>query len=258
MDIWVMNADGSGKHRLHRIERPMSYFEGQDREPVPRWSADGKTILVGGAEFTKTTRRSGPRWRRTGAAIAVPTNGGAPRTLFLARGRAIVDPQFSPTGKLVAFIGSGQQASKLYVARTDGSRPRAVAAAEGHFDWSPDGRRLVFWQRVHEYGLPNTDLHVVNVDGSGLRRLTPYRADIDTSGETPSWSPDGNSIIYKSGTRFDKDGLPNPTGTVVDDHFAVVDVDGSHLHLVGPQKKDCSMGAFMRVCRPDAPGWQPR
>jgi Tol biopolymer transport system component len=88
--------------------------------------------------------------------------------------------------------------------------------------------------------------------------LTPYRADIDTSGETPSWSPDGKAIIYKSGTRFDKNGLPNPTGTVVDDHFAVVDADGSHLHLVGPQKKDCSTGHFRRPCWPEAPAWQPR
>ena len=56
--------------------------------------------------------------------------------------------------------------------------------------WSPDARRLVFESRRHGAA----EIHVVNVDGSGLRRLTHNEA-----GDThPSWSPDGKEILFDS------------------------------------------------------------
>ena len=56
--------------------------------------------------------------------------------------------------------------------------------------WSPDGRRLAFESRRDGQG----EIYVVNVDGSGLRRLTRNPAD-DTH---PSWSPDGKEILFDS------------------------------------------------------------
>ena len=60
--------------------------------------------------------------------------------------------------------------------------------------WSPDGSQIVFqsnrsgaWQ-----------IHVVNADGSGLRRLTHDEAN----DETPVWHPDGEHILFVS----DRDG----------------------------------------------------
>jgi TolB protein len=35
----------------------------------------------------------------------------------------------------------------------------------------------------------------VNVDGTGLRRLTPWRLD---AGDHPDWSPDGRRLVFRS------------------------------------------------------------
>src|SRR5688572_5154761 len=46
--------------------------------------------------------------------------------------------------------------------------------------WSPDGTRIAFDL--------NSDVHVMNADGSGVINLTPGTFSADTS---PTWSPDG-------------------------------------------------------------------
>jgi len=61
---------------------------------------------------------------------------------------------------------------------------------------SPDGKWIVFQLRTTdlEANKGRNDLWVVNVDGSGLRRLTSDPAS-DTN---PRWSPDGKSIFFLS------------------------------------------------------------
>ena len=62
--------------------------------------------------------------------------------------------------------------------------------------YSPDGKRIAF--SVTEYdlkkGKSNSDVYVMNADGSGLRRLT-NRSDADYH---PRWSPDGKSLLFVS------------------------------------------------------------
>ena len=58
--------------------------------------------------------------------------------------------------------------------------------------WSPDGRRLVFESARHG----NTELYVINADGTGERRLTHSPSNVVNS--HPSWSPDGGSIVFDS------------------------------------------------------------
>jgi Tol biopolymer transport system component len=56
----------------------------------------------------------------------------------------------------------------------------------GDPDWSPDGTRLVV-----TFG---GNIFTMNVDGSGLTRLTNTQNNYD-----PSWSPDGSKIVFRSG-----------------------------------------------------------
>jgi TolB protein len=58
--------------------------------------------------------------------------------------------------------------------------------------FSPDGRQIVFHATAQGASAP--DLHVMNVDGSNLRRLTTH-PDSDT---TPTWSPSGTQIAFVS------------------------------------------------------------
>jgi dipeptidyl aminopeptidase/acylaminoacyl peptidase len=61
---------------------------------------------------------------------------------------------------------------------------------------SPDGRRIVFVVRTTDLDANKgrNDLWLVNVDGTGLRRLTTHPAG-DTE---PRWSPDGKTIWFIS------------------------------------------------------------
>lgn len=62
--------------------------------------------------------------------------------------------------------------------------------------FSPDGKKIVFTVKEDflEEGKSNTDIYLINVDGSQLRRLTSDPA-ADTK---PTFSPDGKSILFTS------------------------------------------------------------
>lgn len=64
-------------------------------------------------------------------------------------------------------------------------------------DYSPDGTQIVFG-RTGPFHTCDTKsaLYVVNVDGSGLRRITPW-GFCDDDG---SWSPDGTKIAFEQST----------------------------------------------------------
>ena len=57
--------------------------------------------------------------------------------------------------------------------------------------WSPDGSKIAF---VSAAAYNNIDIWVINVDSTGLKRLTtaPYQREWE-----PAWSPDGAKIVYE-------------------------------------------------------------
>src|SRR5215208_2189800 len=105
---------------------------------------------------------------------------GAPRG-----GSCDADPAWSPDGRRIAFTresGGGDTPARVGINvmnadRTDVRPLTQVGAAPQAHDlgpqWSPDGTRLVF-QRV-DPRTRRSAIHVVNADGTGATRVTPWR-----------------------------------------------------------------------------------
>jgi len=114
--------------------------------------------------------------------------GASPVAATRSSGMAYSMPSWSPDGKHIAFIGSGP--GDLFVMNADGSQLRqlthaSVGSAEysARFPtWSPDGRKIAF-------GYGYSGVFVINVDGSGLHRITQ-------TGDAPAWSPRGKRIAF--------------------------------------------------------------
>lgn len=80
----------------------------------------------------------------------------------------------------IAFVSDRDGTPAIYLANEDGSDATRLTAGQAPA-WSRDGRTLAFsWGGIH----------VINVDGSGLRRLTGW-------GSEPAWSPDGRTIVFQ-------------------------------------------------------------
>jgi Tol biopolymer transport system component len=69
-------------------------------------------------------------------------------------------------------------------------------------DISPDGKRFVFLRFKHEENVipQQVALFVENIDGTGLRQLTPYGLAEPHEIASAQWSPDGREIVSETTT----------------------------------------------------------
>ena len=212
-----MAADGSD---VRRVAAP----EGRAALAPPVWSPDGERIafVMASVEdyslYLYTVRADGTELTQiaeTAYVIKSPEQ----------HQYAPAVPAWSPDGRYLAFIGGNvardfdrfnstvyeEEEAAIYIVRAGGTELRQVltlkphgpapyalhyALASGVFYpyfpkisqvlWSPDGTELLFFAN---------GAHLINLDGSNLRRLSPPVLD-----GVAAWSPDGERIaVYEMG-----------------------------------------------------------
>jgi TolB protein len=174
----------------------------------PHWSSDGSRILACSRKGTQIINPA------TGSSRIMPSPPG-----FGCGGE-------SPDGKWLLCSRWNNQTGFYTVRSSDLGGLRRITTNAGGADdggsWSPDGTQLFFGRKVPDRGLLNTAFFVVNVDGSGLRRITPWLLPQSTKIDEGSWSPDGQWILYD---RDEQIHAVQPDGS--GDHVIPIAVPGS-------------------------------
>jgi TolB protein len=209
-ELWVTNTDGTSARKLDLVGPNIV-------DDQPDWSPDGKSIAFGrcpegdggstGVCVVYTIRADGSGLARLSAPC--PLHGDLPRCVDDAT------PAYAPDGKHIAFVRAS--------GRVRNDQPYSVALMVGDLQlhhlhrvawfgpyrgsptgpaWSPDGKRLVFasnqGDKLHPFR--RSALYLVNADGTGLHRLTPFALKAT---DDPDWSPDGSTILFRGGPSAD-------------------------------------------------------
>jgi Tol biopolymer transport system component len=172
--IYVMNADGSGKRRLTSPS--------QGDNILPAWSPKGSRIAF-------VSGRDG--YARV---YAMDARGRNQRPLT-PKGLQGAFPTWAPDGKKLAFGCPSGGKPAICTVTVPGERVTTIWKAPAGFgvlglDWSPDGRRILLMGGPGQ----TPDVYVVGATGKGLRRLTTDPAN----DSYPAWSPDGHRIVFSS------------------------------------------------------------
>ena len=184
-EIYIMDADGKNPIRL--TNHPAA-----DRSPS--WSPDRTRIVF-------TSRRDG-----NGDIYVMNANGANLINLTNHPASDGGTPSWSPNGRKIAFTSIRNDNTDVYVINTDGTNLINLTKHRGYDSspsWSPDGTKIAFestrdTRHVGNDVKINAEIYVMDADGKNQIRLTNHPA----SDRSPSWSPDGTKIAFKS-TRDD-------------------------------------------------------
>ncbi|MGB0385968.1 MAG: S9 family peptidase [Ardenticatenaceae bacterium] len=170
-------------------------------------------------------------------------------------------PRWSPDGRSLAFLSNRRDAkqSQIYIIPIDGGEARPLTDMKGSFasfEWSPDGTQLVcqfrkkdqdalereedeqkkklgvvsrhitsvFYKWDGQGYLPKEKWHIwtIDADGGEITQLT----DGDCDENDPTWSPDGQSILFVS----NRD--PEPDLNLEEDELYLIPARGGEMRQI--------------------------
>jgi Tol biopolymer transport system component len=120
-NIWIMNADGSGRTKI---------IDGGEQ---PSWSPDGSRIVYKGCMGANC------------GLMVADSNGGNKR--LISRNANDSSPSWSPGGGYILFTSDRSGNLDVWMMRADGSDPRPLTTnptSDGAATWSPDGNFIFF------------------------------------------------------------------------------------------------------------------
>lgn len=172
--VYAIEPDGTNEVKI------------RDDTCCPEFSPDGRRLAVprlniDGLGWGATVRPDGTDYEPFAVDHPTLITGGGP---------------WSPDGQWFvaeAFWQAFDEPAGMWIYRTDGSEVRQLLPFGLPGDWSPDGTQIVFVHDDAEQSGPGNAVFIVNADGTGMRRVTPW----GMSGCcTASWSPDAQWILF--------------------------------------------------------------
>jgi len=173
----VIDSDGANERILPTVGAALS----------PAWAPSGKSIVYVDAD---------DRGTRIGQ---IDLRSLRPRLLSASKRGLNITPVYTKDGKNIVWAAGGDSPAELYLASATGDDtvPLPFVGRTGFEttspSFSPDGKQVVFMSPV-----PLTpQLYTMNVNGTGLRLLTPVVAGKRSYRTGPDWSPLGDEIAFQ-------------------------------------------------------------
>ena len=236
-DVFIASPDGTQVQQVPLVY-PAENFG------IPRWSPDGSQLLISNVLRFDTAGNLLPFRPATvgvdGSNFNLLQPPGAPFDMACFGG------WYPDATRLLCGYGEGPP-GVFSIRASDGGDPARLTTypfgtncntCDEATDVSPDGTRFVFLRFKREnaanFRQEQVALFVENINGTGLRQITPYGLAAPHEAASARWSPDGKEIISET----------------THGRLFVVHPDGSGLRMIPLQTGTTSYFAF-------EPDWSP-
>lgn len=170
---------------------------------VPALVVAGALVMTATASSHPLARNAGIVWGADDGIYGANVDGSNRHLITRYKGGAPTDdyefPDYSPSGRQLAYNTIVSATCLIHVLRPMGGRKRTLALGENcNWDpsWSPDEEYLGF---VDAEAVGGAGISIVSLSSSGVRRLTKPR--YGRYDDSPAWSPTGNAIAFTRSVR---------------------------------------------------------